>query len=340
MFQLSHKTIQTMKAILHMVFVVVIAFSLLKRAYYSMLSDWLFFLTSDAVENFACALIAYVLYHFVFKSAGSWKRVATLASFIILLLMLASLKDYRIHDRITIEYTFNHFKSFLGQSLLFYLLIFLINNLEFLGRYQKIGKELNQAKEQLLRNQLHPHFLFNAFNSLYSLSLKNDPQTPAYILKLSGMMRYLTDETHLNKVPLHRELDFIEKYLAIEKIRFGQDARIQLTVKNIADHEKWIEPFLLITLVENAFKHGFYTNLKDAFVKIDLHVNNKELVFVVENSVYTKQHFQETNREGKGLRNLKKRLEMLYPKSSAFKVAHTKYTYTAHLKIMLTNEPV
>lgn len=338
MFQLSDKTLQTIKIIFHVVFIVMITFNLLRRAFFSIPSDWLFFLTSGAVENFLCAFIAYVLYCFMPKSNGNWKKIGFVIFSITILLSLASLKDYRIHGRITFEQIFEYFTSFLGQSLLFYLVVFVINRLGFFRRYKKLEKELDHAKEQVLRNQLHPHFLFNAFNSLYSLSLKNHPETSDYILKLSGMMRYLTDETHLNKVPLHREIDFIEKYIAIEKIRFGKDACIQLSIEDLDNGEKWIEPFLLITLVENAFKHGFYTNIKDAFVKIYLNIEHKELLFIVENSLFEKQHFQESSREGKGLENLKKRLELLYPKSSSIKITSTQNTYTTHLKIRLNNE--
>lgn len=337
MFQLSHKTIQIIKIIFHVIFISIITIDLLRRAFFSIPDDWLFFLTSGAVESFVCALIAYLLYYSVFKLNGNWKKIGFVAIFIATLLLLASLKDYRIHDRITFEQTFEYFTSFLGLSLLFYLFIFVINRFEFFRRYKELEKDLNLAKEQLLRNQLHPHFLFNAFNSLYSLSLKNDPETSDYILKLSGMMRYLTDETHLSKVPLHREIDFIEKYIAIEKIRFGKDARIKLSVEEYNNDEKWIEPFLLITLVENAFKHGFYTNIKDAFVKIHLNAGKEELLFTVENSLFDKQHFQEDNRGGKGLENLKKRLDLLYPQSSGLKITNTQNTYTTHLKITLTN---
>lgn len=340
MFQLSHKTLRTTKIIFHLVFISIIAIDLLRRAFFSIPGDWLFFLTSGAAENFVCALIAYVLYYFVRKSNGNWKKAGFAICFVTMLLLLASLKDYRIHDGVTFEQAFEYFTSFLGQSLLFYSFIYIINSLEFFGRYQKLERELNQAKEQLLRNQLHPHFLFNAFNSLYSLSLKNDPETSDYILKLSGMMRYLTDDTHLKKVPLYKEIDFIEKYIAIEKIRFGKDARIQLSVADVNKDEKWIEPFLLITLVENAFKHGFYTNIKDAFVKINVDIGNEELLFSVENGLFNKQHFQENNREGKGLENLKKRLELLYPKSSGLKIISTQNTYTTHLKITLNNEVI
>lgn len=213
--------------------------------------------------------------------------------------------------------------------------IYFINRLAFLNRYKKLEKELKQAKEQLLRNQLHPHFLFNAFNSLYSLSLKNHPETSDYILKLSSMMRYLTDESHLRKVPLNTEIGFIKKYIDIEKMRFGKDASIQLITNENVLEEVLIAPFLLIILVENAFKHGFYTNSKDAFVKIKVNIENDELLFFVENSIFKKQHFQESNREGKGLENLKQRLFLLYPKRSTIKIINTGETYTAQLKISL-----
>lgn len=335
MIQLSHQAIRSMKKFLHMAFAVVIIFELIRRAIISLPNDWLFFLTSAAVENFACAIIAYTIYYLVFNLNGYWKKIEFAILFTTLLLVLASLKDYRIHDGVYLEQTFEYFTSFLGKSFIFYLLVFIINRFEFFQRYIKIERELNQAKEQLLRNQLHPHFLFNAFNSLYSLSLKNHPDTPDYILKLSGMMRYLTDETHIQKVPLRKELDFIKKYIAIEKIRFGDDARIQFIFEDTDSEEKMIEPFLLITLVENAFKHGFYTNIKDAFVKINVKIESKQLLCTVENSLFDKQHFQESNRNGKGLANLKERLELLYPKRSSVKITHTKNTYTTDLNITL-----
>ena len=150
------------------------------------------------------------------------------------------------------------------------------------------------------------------------------------------MMRYLTDETHLTKVPLHKELDFIQKYIAIEKIRFGEDAHITLIIDNTIEDSILIAPFLLITLVENAFKHGFYTNSKDAFVKIQVTLKHDKLLCIVENSVFDKQHFQETNRKGKGLENLQQRLQLLYPKRSSMEVTTTEKSYVTQLKIILS----
>ena len=124
MLLLSSKTIRTVKISFHMVFISIITFDLLRRAFFSLPSDWLFFLTSGAVENFLCALIAYVLYYVVFKSNGNWKKIGFSTFFIIIQLLLATLKDYRIHDGIAFEQTFEYFTSFLGQSLLFYLFIY------------------------------------------------------------------------------------------------------------------------------------------------------------------------------------------------------------------------
>jgi LytS/YehU family sensor histidine kinase len=134
---------------------------------------------------------------------------------------------------------------------------------------------------------------------------------------------------------LNKEIDFIKQYIAIEKVRFGKDARIKITINEAINDSIIIAPFLLITLVENAFKHGFYTNSKDAFVNINLNIKNKVFLFNVENSVFKKQHFQENHREGKGLKNLKKRLVLLYPKSSSIKINTTEEIYSAKLKIIL-----
>lgn len=335
MIQFSHRSIKTIKLLFHIAFISVIVFQLIEKAIYRLPDQWLFFLTSDAVENFLCACIAYLLYYFVLPLTNLWKKAGLLIFFSSILLLEASLKDYRIHTTLTFQQIFEYFTKFLGQSLLFYLLIYFINRLDFLNKYHKLEKELQLAQEQLLRNQLHPHFLFNAFNSLYSLSLKNHPETSDYILKLSSMMRYLTDETNLKKVPLTKEIDFIKKYIAIERIRFGEDARITCNIDDNDNDRYLIEPFLLITLVENAFKHGFYTNSKDAFVKIDMKIKDEAFQFTVENSLFDKQHFQESLREGKGLKNLKQRLQLLYPKHSSIDIITTEETYTTQLKITL-----
>lgn len=333
--QLSPKAIQRIKLAFNVVFGAFIGIGLLRRAYFSIPHDWLFFFTSDAVENALFAIIAYALYYYVLKIQSLWNKVGFGILSLVILASLALLKDYRIHSATTFDDTFQYFTSFLGQALLFYGLIYFVNRLEFLNRNKKLESELNHAKEQLLRNQLYPHFLFNAFNSIYSLSLKNHPETSDYILKLSSMMRYVTDDTNLDQVRLSKEVDFIKQYIAIEKIRFGNEANIQFTINEGVNEEKLIAPFLLITLVENAFKHGFYTNAKGAFVKIEVNLNDNELLFTVENNIFEQQHFQQSDRKGKGLENLKQRLNLLYPKRSRLSNTNTDNIYTSQLNIIL-----
>ncbi len=334
MLQLSDKQIQSIKVFFNAVFIFTIGFQLIRKAIFRLPNDWLFFLTSDAVEYSVFASIAYLLYYYVLKSKRFWSKTVLLSFFIVAILFLALLKSYRIHDQVIVDRSFDFFTEFIGKTLLFYALIYFVNRLDFFNHYKNLEIELNQARGQLLRHQLHPHFLFNAFNSLYSLSLKNSPETPDIILKLSGMMRYLTDDSNSVQVKLEHELKFIKEYIAIEKIRFGEQANISLKIEG-SPEGKTIEPLLLITLVENAFKHGFYTNDESAFVSIHMSINDQSILFEVKNSIQNQQHFNTSNREGKGLENLRKRLQLSYPKKNNLVLQNKNNEYLAKLEINL-----
>lgn len=335
MKQLSENTINNIKSVFNNGFILIMVLHLSKRALDLLPDNWLFFMTSDAMENFMAVCVAYLLYFYVFRLPSLWQKAGYMLFSGIVLLGLAILKDYRTDEIIFFNDTFGYFTGFLGRTLLFYLLLYFINKLDDINNYKKLRDELNTAKAQLLGNQMHPHFLYNAFNSLYSLSLKNSEDVSEYILKLSGMMRYLTDDAGLDKVPIGKELDFIEKYIAIEKLRFGEDSDIEFKGNQIVMADRFIEPFLLIPLVENAFKHGFYTNSKDAFVSIQCNFEGNELLFSVKNNIAQKQHFQENKRTGKGLENLKQRLNLLYKDNADLNLRNDSGSYTALLKITL-----
>ncbi|SEK47560.1 Histidine kinase [Aquimarina amphilecti] len=334
MFQLSDKQIQVLNTLFNVLFITIIVLQVIRKALYTLPDKWLFFLTSDAVEYFIFSVIAYLLYYYVLRRNQLWYKISFIVLFIVLIVLVALLKSYRIHNEVLLDRSFDFSTEFIGKTFLFYFLIYFINRLDFFNRYKNLENELNQAKGQLLRNQLHPHFLFNAFNSLYSMSLKNSPDTPNTILKLSGMMRYLTDDSTNKRVKLTQELKFIEEYIAIEKIRFGDQATIKLSINGIAEGKN-IEPLLLITLVENAFKHGFYINDQNAFVSINIICKNHIILFKVENSILDKQHFNVTNRKGKGIESLKKRLAISYPKKHNLVLQHNNDIYSANLEINL-----
>ncbi len=332
MFELSDKRIQVFKVTFHIIFISIIMIMLLDKTLLLLPDYWLLFLTCDAVEYFVFTVLAYLLYYYVLKLHEFWFKTSFIILFIIIIAVLAATKSYRIHDEILIDRTFDFFTEFIGKTFLFYALIQIVNRLDFFNKYEKLKNELELAKGQLLRNQLHPHFLFNAFNSLYSMSLSNNPKTSDTILKLSGMMRYLTDDSVHKQVKLEHELKFINEYIAIEKIRFGEQANISLQIEGTPQGIS-IEPLLLITLVENAFKHGFYTNDSSSFVNVKIDVDDKSLLFKVKNSIQDQQHFNQNSREGKGLENLKNRLQLSYPKKYELLLESENNVYLAQLKI-------
>ncbi|MBT30324.1 MAG: hypothetical protein CMO01_11755, partial [Thalassobius sp.] len=170
---------------------------MLKRAFDILPGDWFFFITCDAMENFISVCVVYILYFYVIHLEALWQKVGYIFLSNLILLTMAILKDIRTDNIILFNHTFDFFTSFLGLAMLFYLLLYYVNKLDDFNKYKKLRDELFTAKVQLLRNQMQPHFLYNAFNSLYSLSLKKHEGVSEYILKLSGMMRYLTDDTEL-----------------------------------------------------------------------------------------------------------------------------------------------
>lgn len=145
------------------------------------------------------------------------------------------------------------------------------------------------------------------------------------------MMRYLTDESALSVVPLAREVAFIQDYITIEQIRFGTDDRIQFHHHGVA-MDFLVPPLLLIPLVENAFKHGLYTNQADGYIRINISQLQNNVIFSIVNKKQSKQHFQES-RQGKGLDILRERLQLSgYPKN-ALHIKETEEEYLVQLTL-------
>jgi two-component system, LytTR family, sensor kinase len=171
--------------------------------------------------------------------------------------------------------------------------------------------ETDKASAELsfLKAQINPHFLFNTLNNIYTLALVKDDQAPHCIMKLSNIMRYVTDDTMEDFVPLQNELDFIEDYIELQRLRLGEKTKVEVSFAgNTAN--KTIPPLLLMTFVENVFKHGI-SNRESSVIIINVIAAEDRILLFCENSVFldTKQK----TRTGIGLANSKKRLEHLYP---------------------------
>lgn len=168
------------------------------------------------------------------------------------------------------------------------------------------------AELSLLKAQVHPHFLFNTLNNIYSFTLDRSPVAGELLGKLSHILRYMTNECESSLVALENELKMIRDYLELERVRYG--TRLQLNVEIAGDTQgKLIAPLLMIPFVENTFKHGASKMLKHPWIKMSIITNEHSLGFHVSNS---KPHgVSSTNKTGLGLNNVRRRLQLLYPTS-------------------------
>lgn len=193
-----------------------------------------------------------------------------------------------------------------------------------------LNEQKKIAELTALKNQLNPHFLFNTLNNLYVLALKKSDDAPKVIQKLSEILDYILYRCNDDFVPLKKEIELIENYLSLEKIRYAD--RVNITFeKNITGEEK-VAPLLLLTFVENAFKHGVVNEIDKAKINIKITKEKKRLVFSIENSKPTAVNTSE-NKESIGLENIKKQLELLYPRAYNLMIENKKNWFSANLKL-------
>jgi len=309
--------------------------NLIRTAVNVLPEDPLFLLTSDAMELIICGGLGVATLYWIVPSKKVTTKIIGVTLGIALLYGLAYLKGYR-RESLTLGYTIDQLLSFIGLTVFFFCLIYFVKNIKYFinNNLHKTEIALQEAQYQLSRQQFDPHFLFNMFNSLYSMSLQQHPSLSDTILKMSSLMRYITDHGQNAKVPIQNEIEFIESYIAVQKTRFGKEANITFERSGI-EEELYIAPLLLMTPVENAFKHGFYTNQADNFVDIQVNIVGNQLELRVKNRIRDKQHYNEDQREGKGLLNLQKRLDLSYPKKYEMQIKEVDSEYSLSLKIEL-----
>jgi sensor histidine kinase YesM len=200
----------------------------------------------------------------------------------------------------------------------------------------RVQKEKKDAELLFLRTQINPHFLFNSLNSVYSLSLKQDGQTPAALLKLADVMRYMTYESNEALVLLEREIEYIKNYVELQRLRATGDASVLFEVKGTPARQK-IAPFILIVFIENGFKHGVQAGISGAFINILIDLSGNKLVLTVENSIGATDETESTAFRGLGLGNVKRRLELLYYQRHALIIQNEPERFKIQLTIDLSH---
>ena len=197
--------------------------------------------------------------------------------------------------------------------------------------------KLREARLKLLQGQIHPHFLFNILNNLYSLVKKDTERSRKVILHISELLDYMLYECEKDRVPLVRELDFIRNYLDLERLRFA--GKFNVSVDFHEQNNIFIAPLILFPFVENAFKHGL-RNHPDGFVHIVVKHKENVMIFSVKNSVSKNSEDKYLQREssGIGLRNIQERLDLIYQDAYDLKIIRNQESFKVKLIIYLNDE--
>lgn len=181
-----------------------------------------------------------------------------------------------------------------------------------------------------LKSQINPHFLFNSLNNIYTLSIKSDQRASTLILHLSDLIRYTLYESEAEKVLLSRELSFLEDFIELERVRYGNNVTINFRIEGEVEDQP-IVPLVLFPFIENAFKHGADASIGPAWVSIFLKIEEKTLLFEVANSVGKGVVKNEFN--GVGINNVKKRLQLHYANNYNLNIEPSESQYKITLLI-------
>lgn len=232
--------------------------------------------------------------------------------------------EYRKYSHYLIEALFNSGFLVVISSLLKFATDWFSN--------ERIQRNLESQKKdmelQFLKSQLNPHFLFNSLNNIYSLAYQKSDKTADAILKLSEIMRYMIYESNDSWVALSKEVEYVQSYIELQKLRFKDGAAVELTLNGEIDNQH-VVPLILISFVENAFKHGVANDPEDP-IRINIIANQKILHFSITNKK------SKTNKDamgGVGLNNVERRLQLLYPDRYKLNIVNSATHYTSELML-------
>ncbi len=308
--------------------------------------DWLRVLTVVAIQLSFALLIGYLNYFYFLprflKDKKAWRYfVQFFLIFTVIITARLAFERYVI-DGFSGEARYLYTTRFVVQVITtnLFIVIFLamirfaVDWFEFEARQKNIENEKLTAELNFLKAQINPHFLFNTLNNLYYLAYTKSPNTTEVIAKLSQMMRYMMYDSNYEFVPLSKEIEYMQNYISLEKLRLNQQIPIKFSLEGNPD-DILIAPLIFITFLENAFKHGVSNNQPKAWVNVSISIGDGQCVYRVENSkipVLTKEANQKS---GIGLQNVKRRLDLSYPGKHSLKVENLPDRYSVQLNLQL-----
>ncbi len=202
------------------------------------------------------------------------------------------------------------------------------------GRILELEKEKAEAELKFLKAQLNPHFLFNVLNNLYSYVINQSPKAPDMILRLSEILDYVLYKSQKERVALKEEVDTIGNFIELEKIRYGD--RLQVDFETSGNLQVSVSPLLLLSVVENAFKHGASGDIDSPKIKVNINSNANYIMCKVWNtkSAYIGE-LNDEYKKGIGLKNIRKQLNLIYPSKHDCIVKDEEKSFDVSLKIKL-----
>ncbi|MCJ8154496.1 histidine kinase [Chryseobacterium sp. SSA4.19] len=288
----------------------------------------------------------YICYLFIIPRIFNFKKLYTaVLVFLFSIVCFATLRYLIEEVFLPLTFGFSNYRKDTGIAYYFFdniyngsVIVFISGILWLLERFgvieaekKELELERNQAKIQALKTQINPHFIFNSLNNIYSLVYqKSDKALPA-IEELSKLLRFSTKDLEENFISLEKEIGYIDSLTALEKLRI-KNPELLITERNISHPALPISPMLLVPFVENAFKHGDFRN-KGFLLKIS--DEHKLLHFYLHN--FKNQRVKDTI-SGIGIDNVKKRLEILYPKKYELNIKDSESEFVVDLKIDLRDE--
>ncbi|QNL51209.1 histidine kinase [Olivibacter sp. SDN3] len=317
----------------------------------------LLFLTSDQKTNITHNLfyifytgvnifIFYLTYFFITPYFIGSKRYLPGIVYSVILLFVTSFTKLVIavyNSDIVMRYGDNlektlskeqYFTSALMITLFFMLLSYgfrlATNSYQIEQARKTLETEKLNAELAFLKSQINPHFLFNSLNNIYSLAYQKSDKAPEAILKLSEIMRYMLYESNDDKVSLEDEINYLENYIDLQKLRVKEHVYLELKI-NVDNYQHRVMPLLVISFLENVFKHGVATD-KEHPIRITVEVQNSRLHFKAQNK---KNKLNKDKTGGIGLTNLKRRLELGYPNKHTFNIQDNDDYYSSELFVYL-----
>jgi LytS/YehU family sensor histidine kinase len=328
----------------------ILFFTLQRFAYYGY-ADFIPNLKLNLVYLPSVLICTYIVTEYVIPSLFQRNNLFLPVLILVLIILSEPVFAYLVRIKIIEPYIYNDHWVYSLYNYLTAILIFVFGTVPVAGlkiarllqiqnlHHQKVEHDkleaelkLKETELKLLKGQIQPHFLFNTLNNLYLLALEKSDKTPDLVLRLSEMLSYITYDCSAEKISLSKEIEFLNSFIELERIRYET---CDISFRTTGNTDKLqIAPMILHTFLDNSFKHGAEKDTGNPWIKISLDVKDFKLLFTVINSM-KKEDIPATKAQGIGIANARKRLNMIYPDRHELVIKESALRYSVFLKIDL-----